>query len=101
VKIPDNALIYCDIPYSDTNCGKYDGFDHEVFYKWAIEQDNIFISEYKMPEPFIEIASTQKSILSSPKGNCGKATEEIFTNPRTYARYDGAVCDKQLNFFDL
>jgi hypothetical protein len=101
VKIPDNALIYCDIPYSDTNCGKYDGFDHEVFYKWAIEQDNIFISEYKMPEPFIEIASTQKSILSSPKGNCGKATEKIFTNPRTYARYDGAVCDKQLNFFDL
>ena len=99
VKIPDNAVIYCDIPYSDTNCGKYDGFNHAEFYKWAIEQDNIFISEYKMPEPFIEIASTQKSILSTANGDGGKATEKIFTNPKTFAKYDGRVCDVQLSFF--
>jgi hypothetical protein len=52
-----------------------------------------------MPEPFIEIASTQKSILSTANGDGGKATEKIYTNPRTFARYDGRVCDTQLSFF--
>ena len=84
VSIPNGALIYCDIPYSNTNCGKYDGFDHNRFYAWAQEQDNIFISEYSMPNGFIEVANTEKSILSTSNGNGGKAIEKIFTNKRTY-----------------
>ena len=99
VKIPQNALIYCDIPYADTNCGKYDGFDHDAFYAWAVEQDNIFISEYTMPEPFIEIASTQKSVLSTANGDSGKVTEKLWTNPKTYERYGGICCDRQLTLF--
>lgn len=99
VSIPQNALIYCDIPYADTNCGKYDGFDHAAFYSWAVEQDNIFISEYTMPEPFIEIASTQKSVLSAANGDSGKVTEKLWTNPKTYARYGGICCDRQLTLF--
>ena len=99
VSIPQNALIYCDIPYIGTNCGKYDGFDHDAFYAWAVEQDNIFISEYTMPEPFIEIASTQKSVLSTANGDSGKVTEKLWTNPKTYARYGGICCDKQLTLF--
>ena len=99
VSIPQNALIYCDIPYADTNCGKYDGFDHDAFYAWAVEQDNIFINEYTMPEPFIEIASTQKSVLSTANGDSGKVTEKLWTNPKTYARYGGICCDRQLTLF--
>ena len=86
VPIPDGALIYCDIPYYNTNCGKYDGFDHETFYQWALQQDNIFISEYFMPSCFIEVANTEKVILSSASGNGDKVVERIYTNRRTYDR---------------
>ena len=99
VKIPQNALIYCDIPYSGTNCGKYDGFDHAAFYEWAVQQENIFISEYAMPAPFIEVASIQKSVLSTSNGNSGKVTEKLFTNPKTHAMYDGICCPRQLALF--
>lgn len=99
VSIPDCSLIYCDIPYSSTNCGKYDGFDHAAFYEWAAEQDNIFISEYAMPEPFIEVASIRKSVLSSAKGDSGKVTEKLWTNPKTYERYGAICCDRQLSLF--
>ena len=99
VSIPEGAVIYCDIPYSGTDCGKYDGFDHNRFYEWALKQSNIFISEYSMPEPFIEIASIQKSILSTANGASGKATEKIFTNPRTHKMYGGVCCNKQLTLF--
>ena len=86
VPIPPNSLIYCDIPYADTNCGKYDGFKHDLFYEWALQQDNIFISEYGMPSNFIEIANTEKVILSSADGNSQKAVERLYTNRRTYDR---------------
>ena len=86
VPIPPNSLIYCDIPYADTNCGKYDGFKHDLFYEWALQQDNIFISEYGMPSNFIEIANTEKVILSSADGNSQKAVERLYTNRRTYNR---------------
>ena len=86
VSIPPNSLIYCDIPYADTNCGKYDGFKHDLFYEWALQQDNIFISEYSMPSNFIEIASTEKVILSAANGNSNTATERLYTNRRTYDR---------------
>ena len=86
VPIPSNSLIYCDIPYADTNCGKYDGFKHDLFYEWALQQDNIFISEYGMPSNFIEIANTEKVILSSANGNSQKAVERLYTNRRTYDR---------------
>ena len=84
VPFPEGALIYCDIPYRSTNCGKYQGFDHERFYAWAVEQQNIYISEYDMPEDFIRIASIKKQVLSAANGNSSKSTESIFTNRKTY-----------------
>jgi site-specific DNA-adenine methylase len=86
VPIPEGALIYCDIPYSDTNCGKYNGFNHDDFYEWALRKDNIYISEYAMPSEFIEIANIEKTILSSAIGNGTKAVERLYTNRRTYDR---------------
>ena len=88
VPIPDNALIYCDIPYANTNCGKYNNFNHERFYEWAEKQNNIFISEYWMPDNFIEIARIEKIILSTGHGNSNKAIEKIFTNKLTYDRLE-------------
>ena len=87
IKIPPNSLIYCDIPYSDTDCGGYGGgdFDHDAFYEWALQQDNIFISEYKMPMNFIEIANIEKTVLCGVQ-NTNTATERLYTNRRTYDR---------------
>ena len=87
IQIPPNSLIYCDIPYSDTDCGGYGGgnFDHGAFYEWALQQDNIFISEYKMPMNFIEIANVEKTVLCGVQ-NTNTATERLYTNRRTYDR---------------
>jgi site-specific DNA-adenine methylase len=87
VKIPNDAVIYCDIPYAGTNCGKYQGFNHGEFCEWAEWQDNIFISEYQMPEAFIPIAKTTKRVLSAANGNSKVATEYLFTNRKTYNRF--------------
>lgn len=84
IKTPPGALIYCDIPYNNTKCGIYEGFDHNRFYEWAERQDNIFISEYNMPPEFIEVANIEKEILSASKSIEQKATEKIFTNKRTF-----------------
>lgn len=88
VPIPEGALIYCDPPYAETNCGKYDGFDSERFYEWADRQDNIFISEYTMPDNFIPIAEIEKPILSTANGTTQKAVERLYTNGRTWEAMD-------------
>jgi hypothetical protein len=78
-------LIYCDIPYCGTNCGKYGGFNHAEFYEWAKSQDNIYISEYSMPsEDFIQIAQIDKRQLSTANGASDLVEEKIYTNHRTY-----------------
>ena len=85
VPIPDGALIYCDIPYEGTNCGKYGGFNHAEFYEWARKQDNIYISEYSMPsDDFIQVAKINKRQLSTTNGASDLVEEKIFTNHKTY-----------------
>ena len=54
VTIPEDSVIYCDIPYEGT--GGYlekdkGGFDYERFYQWCERQTQpVFISSYQMPE---------------------------------------------------
>ena len=83
----NDFIIYCDPPYNGTNCGKYKGFDSGRFYKWALEQDNIFISEYQMPDGFIPYAWKEKSVLSAANTNALKTKEIIYTNERTYRNF--------------
>lgn len=80
------GLIYCDPPYAGTDCGKYSGFDSKRFYEWAEAQENIFISEYWMPDVFIPYAWREKTVLSDQNGTAGKVKEMIYTNKRTYDR---------------
>lgn len=84
VEVPDGAVIYCDIPYVGTNCGKYGGFDHPRFYEWAKRQQNLFVSEYYMPDDFVLLGEREKTILSSAIGGCNKSIERIYTNRRTW-----------------
>ena len=77
--------MYCDIPYKSTN--KYRiPFDYNRFYKWAGEQDNIFISEYAMPDDFVELASINKRVLMDATRKGENKQEKIFTNRKTYER---------------
>lgn len=78
-------VIYCDIPYKGTTKYIIKGFPYDEFYKWAEEmsKDNVvIISEYNMPNDFIEIWSKQlKTTLGSGvnKNNNLNRVEKLFT----------------------
>ena len=65
VPIEDDAVIYCDPPYADTHEYTADGFDHDAFYSWCLEQAQpLFISEYNMPkDEFVCVAEWRKASL--------------------------------------
>lgn len=77
IKIKPDSLIYCDIPYKNTD-GYIGGFDHEEFYKWCARQKElVIISEYNMPEGFICIAEKEKRVTLSG-GSSNTKTEKLF-----------------------
>lgn len=90
VEIPDNAVVYCDIPYKQSN--EYlSEFDHNKFYEWCREQQGIvFISEYQMPDDFFLVAEKQRRSLLSPNSR-SKVSERLYCN-KPYAQ------EKQLTF---
>jgi len=83
VDIPEGSIVYCDIPYNDTNCGSYDGFNHELFYEWARKRNDIFISEFAMPDDFVVFAEVERWQHIAASGNSQTVTEKIFTTPAT------------------
>lgn len=69
--IPDDSIIYCDIPYEGTTKYKCD-FDHKAFWDWArdmSEHNKVFISEYNAPDDFKCI--WEKTICSGLDKNTG------------------------------
>ena len=79
VKIYKDSVIYCDIPYEDTDGYTTGSFDYERFYSWCEKQtEPLFISSYRMPEDrFVCIATFKhKSILSATANN--KVLEKVF-----------------------
>ena len=77
------GVIYCDIPYINTQAGCYAGFNHEAFYNWAENQKvPVYISEYNMPSDRFEcVWSTPKRQLSTSKGT-GKLVNECIFVPK-------------------
>ena len=80
--IPNNSIIYCDIPYRGTT--KYNTpFDYDNFYNWCRKMKKqghkIFISEYNMPKDFACVWA--KEVTSSLTKDTGskKAIEKLFT----------------------
>lgn len=80
VAIPEDSVIYCDIPYEDTNVyNKAEGFDYERFYQWCERQTQpVFISSYQMPEDRFDCIEefTHRSTLSATANNL--VTERIY-----------------------
>ena len=79
VPIEENSVIYCDPPYKET--GTYlNDFDHEKFYSWLRTlKQQVFISEYQMPNDFHEVFSIKKRVSFSQKLNTQKL-EKLFSN---------------------
>ena len=92
VDVSESGVIYCDIPYHNTNKYSSGIFDYERFYSWAESQKNpVFISEYWMPEErFKSIAEIKKTSTYSPTSNNTKTVEKLFVpiNQKTNTDFD-------------
>ena len=83
VKIYKDSVVFCDIPYSDTNAygsKNINTFDYERFYDWCKrQQEFVFICEYKMPSDFICIDKIKKrSLVCADASKCTDREEKIF-----------------------
>lgn len=82
--IPDESIIYCDIPYLGTK--EYStsrSFDHVIFWGWVrlkvSEGQKVFISEYQAPDDFTCV--WEKQITNTMHQNKTKRpTEKLFVH---------------------
>lgn len=80
VEIPENSVIYCDIPYKGVDEYKIK-FDYDKFYDWCRDlKQTVYISEYQMPDDFIEIAKFPKICNFSSTNNRRQTIEKLFKN---------------------
>ena len=80
VPIESDSVIYCDPPYLKvTKKKRYNNsdFNHNSFYDWARKQNNIFISEYTMPDDFEVVYQKEKTCCLGLNNNT-KTTEKLF-----------------------
>lgn len=84
--LPDNSLIYCDIPYKNTTqyCKKEVGvFDHDKFYEWVGKNSkryDIYISEYAENVPLgyeIVWKVESKQDMHNKNGDQSKTSEVL------------------------
>ena len=103
IEIKPNSIIYCDIPYKNTDTYNKIDFDYERFYVWCKKQKElVFISSYEMPDDFISVAEFEhRSILSSTAHN--KVLEKVFIPKHQLELYQSKIRKKceQLELFDL
>lgn len=84
VVIPENSVIYCDIPYKDTGTYTSGKFDYEAFYEYALKSEHpIFISEYEMPNDFICVDEIDKKCQFKNSVGAIDTTERLYTTPKS------------------
>lgn len=81
LKIPENSVIYCDPPYSETEGYRGTGkFNTEEFWEWCRNQKNpVFVSEYSAPPDFVEVLRIDKKCVFSAGQNKQYRVEKLFT----------------------
>ena len=100
VEIKSNSVIYCDIPYKDTDGYEKktnkSSFDYDYFYDWCENQtEPVFISEYTMPDNrFKCIMEIEKTSTYCATNNNKKTVEKLFI-----PRCQEDVSIKQLSLF--
>ena len=86
VEIEDNSVLYCDVPYENTNkyVGEGENFDYERFYDWCLKQKQpLYISSYEMPEKDFKVVAEFARIDTMSATNNGKLVSEKLFMPRT------------------
>lgn len=86
VEIEDNSVLYCDVPYENTNkyVGEGENFDYERFYDWCLKQTQpLYISSYEMPEKDFKVVAEFARIDTMSATNNGKLVCEKLFMPRT------------------
>lgn len=82
VLIESDSVIYCDPPYINTNT-YLDDFNHEKFYQWLRKcrekNQQVFISEYTMPDDF-EVVYQKEKMCCLGLNNNTKTVEKLFVN---------------------
>ena len=79
IKIKQNSVIYCDIPYEATETYFKQKFDYSRFYDWCCKQtEPLFISSYNISDPRFKCVSEfeHRSILNDKSNN--KVTERVY-----------------------
>ena len=81
VEIPADSVVYADIPYQNTDCKPYEGFDHQAFFDWAARQRvPVFISSYQIDDPrFVCVWEREKRCQLQAGGGGALRTERIYT----------------------
>lgn len=99
--IEPNSFIYCDIPYKGTNGYNQKAFDHEAFYNWVRNNDNIIlISEYSMPSDFVCVASVLKRQLYSSTNNSKLVSENLYVHQSKVDKYYRMLGWRERSLFD-
>jgi DNA adenine methylase len=86
VAIPNNSIVYCDIPYEKTKqYSTSKGFNHLEFWDYArklsTEGHSVFVSEYNAPQDFKCIWQKEAKSSLSANGQIGGnkcSTEKLF-----------------------
>ena len=79
IKIKQNSVIYCDIPYEGTETYFKQKFDYSRFYDWCCKQtEPLFISSYNISDPRFKCVSEfeHRSTLNDKLNN--KVTERVY-----------------------
>lgn len=85
--IPENSLVYCDIPYRDTTGYSVGDFNHNEFYEWCKVLKNkgcdVLVSEYKsnIPEDWEVVLEIKSKKDIRNKDGIQEDTIEILMQP--------------------
>lgn len=91
LEIPDNSIIYNDIPYKGTTQYSISkNFDHEKFWQWCRyktrEGNDVLVSEYQAPEDFVCVWEKKVTNAMNTK-NTYKPTEKLFVHESIADKY--------------
>ena len=79
IPIASNSVIYCDIPYKNTDTYVNQQFDYKAFYDWCCKQEvPVYVSEYTLDDDRFEVVAEKEKRVLLGRDDKGKAIEKIF-----------------------
>ena len=76
---PENTILYCVIPYENTEKYKENSFNHKEFYEFCNNSKfKIYVSSYE--SPLEEVLSIEHRSILSSTNNSKKVQEKLFCN---------------------